>query len=157
MAQQFANNARSELAADVAVGDTTITVADGSAFPVATAGAGALESGDWFKLVLDAGDSNEIVYVGTHAQGSNVFSDVRRSQEETTPKAFSATAVPAVVVGLRITSTDAAGWRDKVSEASAVEVATFTDPQQARPPAAKVVWRGPVAPVNAVNGDEWEE
>lgn len=105
MAQRFADAARTTLASGISDTATTLTVALGDAFPVADTGTGSVGgTTDWFKVVLDDDVNIEIVYVRTHAAGSEVFSDVLRGREGTTARAWSAGAV----VGLRWTAADAA-------------------------------------------------
>lgn len=104
MAQRFTNAARAELAAPIADTDTTLTLTSGGAlFPVANTGTGEVfKQPDWFKAVLETPDEREIVYVRTHSAGSNVFSDVMRGQEGTTPRPFPS----GTVVALRVTAAD---------------------------------------------------
>ena len=106
MSQKFANAARAELAATINDTDTTISVVDlGSLFPVANTGTTAIsESLDWFKLTIQDKDNYEIVFVRTHASGSNEFSNVLRGQEGTVARSFLAGSI----VGLRPTAGDAA-------------------------------------------------
>ena len=113
MTQLFANAARSSLTSAVGSGATTLTVADGAAFPVADVGAAALDTGDWFKAVLDDGAGIEIVYVRTHS-GNGTFSNVLRAQDGTTALAFGL----GTVVGLRPTAGDAGRWEQAAALAA---------------------------------------
>lgn len=107
MAQKFSNAARAELASTINNTDTSITISSGgSLFPVANTGTSAIGAGaDWFKLVLQDISGIEIVYVRTHTEGSNTFSNVIRGQEGTTAREFLA----ASIIGLRPTAGDAEG------------------------------------------------
>lgn len=110
MAQKFSDVARSQLAAGIDDSATTLTMDDGSQFPSANVGSGALDSGDWFKAVLDNGERVEIVYVRTHTSGSATFSDILRGQEGTTARAWD----QGDVVGLRLTAADAVNFAGKL-------------------------------------------
>ena len=105
MAQKFANAARTTVALTINDTDTTLTVTDGDAFPIANTGSSAISSAaDWFKIVLQDEDDNiEVVYVRTHASDSETMSNLLRGQEGTTAREFLAGAI----VGLRPTSGDA--------------------------------------------------
>lgn len=106
MSQQFSNAARAELAATINDTDTTISIVDlGALFPVANTDTAAIsDSLDWFKLTIQDKDNYEIVFVRTHASGSNEFSNVLRGQEGTVARSFLAGSI----VGLRPTAGDAA-------------------------------------------------
>lgn len=108
MPQQFANSARSRLAASLSDSATSLVVEAASAdlFPIANVNTGAVpSSNDWFKAVLqDSSGLIEIVYVRTRAFGSGVCSNVIRGQEGTTALAFPA----GTVIGLRLTAADLA-------------------------------------------------
>lgn len=111
MAQKFSDGARAELAADITDVATSFTIsAGGSLFPVADTGSSAIGPGaDWFKVVLEDEDGREIVYVRTHEDGSDTFSNVLRGQEGTTARAFSAihpVSGRRTIVGLRVSSAD---------------------------------------------------
>ena len=103
MTQLFVDAARSRLASSLSKSDTSISVVDGSLFPVANVGTGALSSGNWFKLVIQDGGEIEIVYVRSHSAGSASLTNVLRGQEGTSARAFSKDSV----VGIRLTAQDA--------------------------------------------------
>lgn len=112
MPQLFADAARGELLSDITATDTALNLSFGGAlFPVADAGASAGEGSaqDWFKAVLQDRDGFEIVYVGSHTAGSDQFTNVKRGQEGTTAKAFTAGSV----FGLRMTAADVTGLAPK--------------------------------------------
>lgn len=67
---KFSNNARSVLADDMTPTDTVLTVEDASLFPVAP-----------FRITIDA----EIMEVRTINKDSNLFADILRGLEDTTP------------------------------------------------------------------------
>lgn len=108
MPQQFANSARSRLAASITDTATSLVIEAASAdlFPIANVNTGTVpSSNDWFKAVLqDSSGLIEIVYVRTRAFGSGVCSNVIRGQEGTTALAFPA----GTVIGLRLTAADLA-------------------------------------------------
>ena len=107
MAQKFSNKARSQLLAAITTTDTSFSVVatESDLFPTADVGTGAVPSapGNWFKAVIEDSNGYEIVYVRTRSAGSNVFSNVLRGQEGTTPKNFPAGSI----VGVRVTAKDA--------------------------------------------------
>ena len=105
MTQKFSNAARAELASTINSSDTAFAITSGGAlFPIADTGASAIGAGaDWFKLVLQDTSGIEIVYVRTHTDASDTFSNVIRGQEGTTAREFLA----ASIVGLRPTAGDA--------------------------------------------------
>ena len=112
MSQKFADAARApKLTAGIAAGDTSITVTSGGAlFPVANTGTGAVGgAGDWFKAVLQNEAGFEIIYVRTHASGSNSFTNVLRGQDGTTAKAFTTDTV----MGIRPVASDADATTNK--------------------------------------------
>lgn len=103
MAQLYTDQARTTLATGILAAGTSLTVSsNGELFPVATVNTGALDSGDWFKLVLDDGEHFEVVVVRTHASGGDTFSNLLRGQEGTMARDWDAGAV----VGLRVTAAD---------------------------------------------------
>lgn len=111
MTQKFSDVARAELAADITDVATSFTIkSGGSLFPVADTGSSAIGPGkDWFKCVLQDEDGYEIVYVRTHEDGSDTFSNVLRGQEGTTAREFDAihsVSGRATIVGLRVSSVD---------------------------------------------------
>lgn len=96
MAQVFANQARSTLAAAITATATSLTLANGAAFPVAASG------GDWFKAVIQDDTGFEIITVQAHASGAAAFTTIVRGQDGTTAKTFAIGAT----VGLRMTAAD---------------------------------------------------
>jgi hypothetical protein len=90
MTKKFADAARSGLSAAILATDTSLTLgAGGAVFPVANTGPAAItDDKDWFKVVLQDGAGIEIVYVRTHAAGSNVFDDLLRGQDGTVARDF---------------------------------------------------------------------
>lgn len=120
MAQKFTNAARSPLMANIASGDTSLTVdaALADLFPVADTGASAVPTvgKDFFKVVLqDTSGNIEIIYVRTRTLGSATFSNVMRGQEGTMARAYLAGSI----VGLRYTALDLAGAIDLAGNATA--------------------------------------
>lgn len=110
MTQQFANDARAVLAADITDSATSIVLEAGfgDRFPVADLGTGVPgeAEGDWFKATLEnATGQREIVIVRTRASGSDVLSNVQRGIESTTARAYST----GDVIGQRPTAGDVAG------------------------------------------------
>lgn len=103
MAQKFVNAGRFELLSPLTSAGTTLNLLSGAALPPATAGTGALTSGDWFRLVLQDADQIEVVAVRTHVSGSDQLTNVLRGQEGTTARDWPA----GTVVGNRWTAADA--------------------------------------------------
>ena len=83
MAVVFKNNAKTTLASSLTSSATSVTVADGSAFP-------SLSGGDTFFCTFDNGTNVEVVKVT--ARSSNTLTIVR-AQDDTTARAFSTGAV----------------------------------------------------------------
>ena len=79
MAVVFKNNAKTTLASSLTSSATSVTVADGSAFP-------SLSGGDTFFCTFDDGTNVEVVKVT--ARSSNTLTIVR-AQDDTTARAFS--------------------------------------------------------------------
>ena len=79
MAVVFKNNAKTTLASGLTSSATSVTVADGSAFP-------SLSGGDTFFCTFDNGTNVEVVKVT--ARSSNTLTIVR-AQDDTTARAFS--------------------------------------------------------------------
>lgn len=105
MTQLYANAARGYLAADIAAGATTITLAAlGALFPT-------VASPNWFKAVLQDSTGIEIVYCTAHAGSSNTFT-LARGQEGTTARAFAAGSV----FGQRLTALDMTRLRDSYDQ-----------------------------------------
>lgn len=103
MPQKFVNAGRFELLSPLASTGTTLNLLNGAALPPATAGTGALTSGDWFRLVLQDADQIEVVTVRTHISGSDQLTNVLRGQEGTTARDWPA----GTVIGNRWTAADA--------------------------------------------------
>ena len=118
MAQKYADLALSELTVALASGGASLTVADGSRFPLADAGSGGE---DWFKIVIQSAGSFEIIYVQTHTAGApNTLGGLLRGQEGTTALAWPVDSR----LGLRLTSADAAAFLDKVDKVSGKGLST---------------------------------
>lgn len=123
--QLFTNAARTTLAASITNTDTSLTVANGSLFPVANLGATTpgYNTNDWFKIVLQKSETvYEIAYVRTHTSGSTTLSDIMRGQEGTTALAFSA----GDVVGIRVTALEAQNAANAQVDGPAGTVRPFT-------------------------------
>lgn len=104
MGQKITNNSRALLTASISALDTSLAVevAKADSFPVGNT-TNHLAPVDWFKAAIEDSSGNiEIVYVGTRASGSGVFSVLLRGQEGTAARAFAAGAV----VELRVTALD---------------------------------------------------
>jgi hypothetical protein len=120
MSQKFAIAARSALMANIAAGDTSLTVdiTKADLFPVADTNTSAVPTvgKDFFKIVLEDSSHNiEIVYVRTRALGSASMTNLLRGQEGTTARAYLAGSI----VGLRHTAADLADAIDLASTATA--------------------------------------
>ena len=129
MSQQFANAARTELAAGILAGDTTFMLDDGQVFPDANNGNAAIGTGTWFKATLQDPDGIEIVCVRTHNTGTtpDEVSHVLRGQEGTVARAFAAGAA----IGLRMTAEDIAQLRARSSHTGTQAISTVEGLQSA--------------------------
>ncbi|WP_312463029.1 tail fiber domain-containing protein [Comamonas sp.] len=104
MPQKFINAGRYELLSSVSDSDTTLNLLSSVGLPVANVDAGALTSGDWFRMVLQDTDGIEVITVRTRPEGSDQLSNVVRGQEGTPARAWNA----GTVIGIRWTAADAA-------------------------------------------------
>ncbi|WP_312530496.1 tail fiber domain-containing protein [Comamonas sp.] len=104
MAQKFINAGRYELLSSVTAADTTLNLLSSGGLPVANVDAGALTSGDWFRMVLQDTDGIEVITVRTRSSDSDQLSNVLRGQEGTPARAWNA----GTVIGVRWTAADAA-------------------------------------------------
>jgi hypothetical protein len=75
----YANNAKTTLAAAISPYDTTISVTDGSKFPVPVAG-------EFFLVTLETANRIEVIEV--HGRSSNIFTGCVRGREGTEPQTF---------------------------------------------------------------------
>lgn len=79
----YANNAKTTLASAILATDTTITVANGSAFPNPAPG-----TNEYFLVTIDTGSSYEIIYVA--GRTGNTFTGCIRGYENTTAAPYQA-------------------------------------------------------------------
>lgn len=126
MAQKFSNTARSALSTALGSGGTSLTLTGlGSLFPVADVNTGTLDTGDWFKAVLQDSAGIEIIYVRTHTSGADTFSNVMRGREGTTARSFAAGSV----VGLRVTADDMEAQANRATDAQLLDRTNHTGTQ----------------------------
>lgn len=112
MTQLFVNAARAELAQALGDTDTELVIeSGGELFPVATTGSAVIgPQADWFRLVVQDVEGNyEVMYCRSHEEGSLVFGDLIRAQEDTEARDFPVSSV----VGNRPTAGNATDWEAK--------------------------------------------
>lgn len=112
MTQLFVNAARAELAQALGDTDTELVIeSGGELFPVANTGSAAIgPQADWFRLVVQDVEGNyEVMYCRSHEEGSLIFGDLIRAQEDTEARDFPVSSV----VGNRPTAGNATDWEAK--------------------------------------------